>query len=207
MIELILATSSVHKIREIREMLREFEEIELFTLREFPDYHLPPETGKTFRENAELKAIHAAQALNKYVLADDSGLIVPALKGEPGVYSARYAGSDTMDGDNRKKLLAKMSSLEGLERSASFVCCLCLAGPDGLIRSEEGISEGEITEHEQGGNGFGYDSLFRKHDYNQTLAELDETTKNRISHRRKAFDRIRLTIEHLVNQSVEETLV
>lgn len=189
--EIVLATSNMHKFREFKEMLKQFSNLELLSLKHFPDYEPPEERGSTFQENALLKAEHASQHLKKYVLADDSGLVVPALKGEPGVYSRRYAGPDATDSDNRKKLLLAMKHLKSPEeRGAYFECSLAISSPQSISKCVTGICEGYIIEEERGRNGFGYDSLFIKHDYDKTFAELDENTKNRISHRRKAFERI-----------------
>ena len=99
--ELIIATTNVHKIREIRALLKPLHQLDILSLRDFPEYSQPPETGTTFEENAILKATDAARALNKWAVADDSGLVVPALGGAPGVYSARYAGERAADIDNR----------------------------------------------------------------------------------------------------------
>lgn len=195
--ELVLATHNLHKVREFREMLRDFPQLDVISLLQFPDYQLPAETGATFKENAELKALHAAQALNKWVLADDSGLAVPALEGRPGVYSARYAGEDATDGENRKKLLEEMLGLEDVQRSAYFECCLALASPEGIRKTVAAKVEGMIITSERGSSGFGYDAIFVKHDYEKTFAELDEQTKNRISHRRKALDRLRGFLESI----------
>lgn len=193
--ELILATHNLHKIREFREMLKDLKGIDVVSLRNFPDYTLPEETGKSFLENAELKAVNAAKTLNAIVLADDSGLVVPAIKGDPGVYSARYAGDDATDAENRKKLLTAMENLEDLDRSAYFECCITIAGPEGVMKSVSATCEGVIGKEEKGRNGFGYDPLFVKHDYDKTFAELEEHTKNRISHRRKALDKILAFLE------------
>lgn len=171
--------------------------IDIGSIRSSPDYQPPEETGDTFEENAKLKAIAAAKAFGKWVLADDSGLVVPALEGRPGVFSARYAGREATDLDNRKKLLKEMENLDGLQRAAFFECVLVLASPDGVKIVARGTVEGMIAEAERGRNGFGYDSLFLKHESNKTFAELDEQTKNRISHRRKAFDKLSLAWESL----------
>ena len=195
--EIILATANLHKLREFREMFKSLNHLELMSLHAFPPYRAPEETGKTFKENAILKAEHAAKHLNHWVIADDSGLVVPALKGEPGVFSRRYAGLNATDQDNRSKLLQAMKDLKGQERIAYFECALALAGPQGLKKCVEGICEGRILEESRGRHGFGYDSLFVKNDYEKTFAELDETIKNRISHRRKAFERLLHALETL----------
>ncbi len=196
--KLIIASRNVHKIREIRAMLKDSKKWDLFSLVDFPEYTPPEETGATFEENAILKATHAAQSLNAFVLADDSGLVIPALDGAPGVRSARYAGEGATDKDNRKKLLEAMEGLTEESRDGYFECCIALASPDGLEKSVSGRCEGRIIEEERGGQGFGYDSLFMKHDYSKTFAELEEDMKNRISHRRKALDKILLHLENSV---------
>jgi len=195
--EIILASTNSHKIREFREMFRGFSQFELLSLHSFHDYQSPEETGQTFRENAILKAEHAARHLRRWVLADDSGLVVPALNGSPGVHSRRYAGPHATDEDNRKKLLIELKAVEDSKRVAYFECCLALAGPEGLKKCAEGICEGLILREARGRQGFGYDSLFVKNDYEKTFAELDESVKNRISHRRKAFERLLTVLESL----------
>jgi len=178
-------------------MLKEINSIELLSLNDFPDYDPPEETGLTFEENAVLKAKAAAQALQKWVIADDSGLVVPALQGAPGVYSARYAGKQATDLENRRKLLKELEGKFNLERAAYFECVIAIASPEGLAKCVKGICEGMITMEEKGRNGFGYDSLFIKHDYNQTFGELRESVKNLISHRRKAIDKLILILESI----------
>ncbi len=197
--QIVIASHNVHKIREFRAILKPLAGLDVLSLIDFPNYHLPPETGATFEENAILKAVHAATHLDKWVLADDSGLVVPALQGAPGVYSARYAGPDATDAENRKKLLRDMLHLHDSLRQAYFECWIAIASPKGLKKVVRGISEGMILEAEKGSQGFGYDPLFIKHEYGKTFAEMDETTKNRVSHRRKAFDRILPTIEALLS--------
>ncbi len=195
--EIVIASRNVHKIREFREMLKQIKNLDITSLLNFPDYVAPEETGATFEENAALKAEHAANTLNKIVLSDDSGLVVPSLEGAPGVYSRRYSGEDATDAENRKKLLEEMNGKRELERSAYYECSLALAGPDGIKKTVRGICEGIIIEDERGRNGFGYDSLFMKHDYDKTFAELEESVKNRISHRMKAIEKILPTLETL----------
>jgi XTP/dITP diphosphohydrolase len=198
--ELVIASHNVHKIRELRDMLKAYKELRFFdilSLLNFPEYEAPPENGQTFQENAEIKAIHAAQKLGKWVLADDSGLVVPSLQGSPGILSARYAGPNATDAENRQKLLKMMTGLNDIERSGYFECWLSLASPEGIKKSVRGICEGLILREERGRNGFGYDPLFVKHDYDKSFSEIDENTKNRISHRHKALEKLLPTLETL----------
>lgn len=197
--ELVIASGNIHKIRELKAMLKPLKTLDVLSLRDFPDYIPPEETGRTFEENAILKATHAATALNHWAIADDSGLVVPALNGAPGVYSARYAGLEASDLDNRKKLLEDMKHLLDEDRSAFFECCIALVSPSGAKKLVTGICEGTLLMQDRGGGGFGYDPLFIKHGYNKTFAELEEATKNRISHRRKALDKILPYLESLLD--------
>ncbi len=195
--QLVIASTNIHKIREIKAILSQFYRFDILSLRDFPDYKPPEESGTSFKENAVLKAVVAAKVLNQWTLADDSGLVVPALGGAPGVFSARYAGEKATDADNRKKLLLNMRHLADQDRTAYFECCVALASPAGEAKTVTATCEGSILQTERGGSGFGYDPLFVKHEYNKTFAELEEATKNRISHRRKALDKILLSLESL----------
>lgn len=204
MIKLVIASTNIHKIREFRSMLKHLPHLDLLSLCDFPSYRSLEETGKTFEENAISKAVDAAQKLNLLALADDSGLVVPSLNGAPGVYSARYAGNDASDFDNRKKLLQEMQSLESDRRNCYFSCAIALASPEGLLKVVQGSCEGMIATQEKGGSGFGYDPLFIKHGYSKTFAELEESIKNRISHRRKALDKMILFLESLISSEKEK---
>ena len=195
---LVIASHNVHKIREFRAMLKHLKHIDFLSLIDFPDYTPPEETGATFEENAILKATHAAKALNAWAIADDSGLIVPALNGAPGVFSRRYAGEHATDKDNRIKLLAEMRAIDAPFRQGVFECWIALASPEGLKKCVKGAGEGMIKQEDRGNLGFGYDSIFIKYEYGKTFAELEEDTKNRISHRRKALDKIVPLIESLI---------
>lgn len=197
-VELVIASTNVHKVREFRNMLKPFGRFDILSLCDFPHYVPPEETGTTFEENATLKAEHAAKTLGRWVLADDSGLVVPALSGAPGVYSARYAGNDATDIENRKKLLEEMQSLLEEDRQAFFECAIALASPEGLKKCVKGTCEGHLLQKDRGGGGFGYDPLFVKHGYSKTFAELGDSIKNRISHRRKALDKILPSLESLM---------
>jgi XTP/dITP diphosphohydrolase len=199
--ELVIASRNVHKIREFRSMLKGLK-FDLLSLIDFPQYEPPVESGTTFKENALLKALHAAKTLQRWAIADDSGLVVDALNGSPGVLSRRYAGEHATDKENRQKLLAAMRDLQEGERQAYFECWIALASAQGLEKCVQGISEGMITDKERGGLGFGYDSIFIKHEYGKTFAELEEEVKNRISHRRKALDKLRPTLEALSEAQV-----
>lgn len=195
--ELVIASRNGHKIREFRDMFKKIKGIDVISLLDYPNYVQPPETGVTFMENALIKARDVAKQLKKWALADDSGLVVPMLNNAPGVYSARYAGENSTDLENRKKLLKSMQSLQGIERSAYFECCLALCGPNGYEKCVTGVCEGTILTEERGRNGFGYDPLFIKYDYDKTFAELSESVKNRISHRYKALEKMMVLLESL----------
>lgn len=197
--EVVIASSNLHKIRELRDMLKALSwNADLLSLLQFPSYEAPPEDGASFEENAKNKALCAAKALQRWVIADDSGLVVPALNGLPGVNSRRYAGHDSTEAENRYKLLAAMQHLQGVERSAYFECCLALVSPDGsLVKHVRGSCEGMILTEERGRGGFGYDSIFVKNEYDKTFAEMGEMTKNRISHRRKALEKLMPSLESL----------
>jgi len=200
-VEIVLATTNLHKIREFREMFKALKFVDLLSLLNFPDYIPPEETEATFEGNANLKAIHAAHALKKWVIADDSGLVVPALGGAPGIYSRRYAGEHATDKENREKLLYEMRELQSFQRSAYFQCTLALAGVDGLCKTVTGTVEGVILEEERGREGFGYDAVFQQHDSYQSFAQISSDHKNKISHRHKAFKKLVSKLEALKTAS------
>ncbi len=198
MIQLGIATSNIHKLKEFKKLLSPIEGLRLVSHRDFPGYTPPEENHDSFEGNASAKALHFAQAIGSVCLADDSGLVVPALNGEPGVLSARYAKPDAKDFENRQKLIQAITPLPERDRQAYFCCALALASPEKLIKVTVGNCEGFLILEEKGRNGFGYDPIFIKQDYHKTFAELDEDLKNRISHRRKAFDKMLLTLELLI---------
>ncbi len=185
---ILFATSNPHKVEEVRAVLKEagVEIISLADLeRDFPE---PDETGLTFAENARLKAAAYAAMSGMSVLADDSGLSVDALGGAPGVHSARYAGVGSTraerDAANNAKLLAAMAGVPEGQRSARFVCAMCLASPDGsIVAQTEGTFEGTIGFAPRGANGFGYDPLLQLPGEGRTSAELSSKEKNARSHR------------------------
>lgn len=196
--DLVLATQNKHKIREMRLFLKPIKGLEIYTLADFPGLDLPPESGTSFGENAKIKAEYVAKVTGKLSLGEDSGLVVPALNGAPGVYSARYAGLNASEKDNRTKLLKEMSPLKDDMRFAYFQCSLVLASPEGYMREVVGLCEGRIIKEERGGNGFGYDSLFIKNDYNKTFAQLHENVKNQVSHRAKALEKMSVILSGLI---------
>ena len=185
---MVLATRNRGKILEFKELLSGFE-IEVKSLNDFGP--LPPieEDGKTFEDNAYKKAYFTSKMLGFPALADDSGLIVEALDGAPGVHSARYAGEGASDEENNRKLLEAMKGAEN--RKAIFVCSIIIAVPRGPALTYEGICEGEIVHDMKGGNGFGYDPLFYYPPLKKTFAQLSLEEKNRVSHRGKAMAEFR----------------
>lgn len=169
------------------------------TLDEFPDLPETVEDADTFAGNARKKSAEAAVALGCWVLADDSGLAVDALEGAPGVYSARYAGTHGDDDANNRKLLEALSGLPDERRGAAFVCTLAVADPTGAIRLEaEGRCRGRIIRELRGPGGFGYDPLFLLPEYHRTFGELSALVKHQLSHRARAFARIRPGLERLL---------
>ncbi|HEB50279.1 MAG TPA: XTP/dITP diphosphatase [Desulfobulbus sp.] len=181
---IVLATGNKNKVREFRELLRD-SDIEIKCLDDYGPMPEPVEDGATFDDNAYKKAHHYARVLGLPCLADDSGLVVDALDGRPGVHSARYAGEDASDWDNCEKLLAEMKDKS--DRSAHFECVLSLATPGGPALTWEGRCDGEITTERRGESGFGYDPVFLSKDLGRTFAEADMEEKNRVSHRGRAL--------------------
>jgi len=145
------------------------------------------ETGSTFMENAIIKARAIAEIANMPALADDSGLCVDALNGEPGVYSARYSGARCDSKANNELLLSRLSDVQERDRSARFKCAVALVCPDGDIVTAEGAAEGIITRSYCGRGGFGYDPIFYSLDLDKTFAEASEEEKNAVSHRGRAL--------------------
>jgi XTP/dITP diphosphohydrolase len=204
--QLIIASRNIHKIRELRSMLKPYRQFDILSLLDFPSYQPLPENQDSIEANASQKAVHAAQTLNQWAIGDDTGLVVPALQGSPGVFSARYAGPGATDSDNRKKLLQSMQHLQDPDRQAYFECWLAIASPSGLKKKARGICEGTIADREKGGKGFGYDNLFIKHEYGKTFGELEEAIKNRVSHRRKALDKLHLYLESIKDALLDRRL-
>ena len=191
---LVLATRNQGKIQEFRGLLSGFE-VTVKGLDEFGPIPPAVEDGKTFEENAYKKAFHTARVLGLPALADDSGLVVETLGGDPGVRSARFAGEGATDDTNNRKLLETMD--RKANRKAAFQCVISVAVPKGPALIYEGRCEGEIASSVRGGNGFGYDPLFYYPPLEKTFAEMSADEKNRVSHRgnamrelRKEFDKV-----------------
>jgi XTP/dITP diphosphohydrolase len=188
--ELVVATRNPGKIREL-ELLLQGVVTTVVPIGSFPDLPDVDENGATFAENAVKKARIAAKATGLPALADDSGLMVDALGGRPGVFSARFAGEGAGDAANNLKLLRELAGIPASGRTAAFHCVLAFCLPDGTCRTFEGRLPGKILDEQQGDGGFGYDPLFLVPEYGQTLAQLSLEIKNRISHRGRALAEFR----------------
>ncbi len=179
----IVCTGNAHKVLELADLLPAFD------LEPLPaGTVLPPEVGKTFLDNARIKA-HAGHAMHpdRWVVADDSGLVVDALDGAPGVHSARFAGEDASDADNVRKLLRRLAPYTDPSlRTARFACVLVVVSPDGVETHATGYVEGTIASEPAGDGGFGYDPVFVPEGHERTFAELGAATKSQMSHRARA---------------------
>jgi len=199
---LVIATRNKNKLREFREILKDLQ----FEIRSLEDFGPIPEAiedGSTFEENAYKKAIHTAKVLGLPALADDSGLVVDALNGEPGVYSARYAGENATDAENCRKLI---NALQGIEnRRAHFQCVLSIAVPSGPALTYEGKCDGIIIDEKRGNNGFGYDPVFYFAKFGKTFAELSNEEKNAVSHRGRAMAEVKAEID-MIRKWLEQRL-
>ncbi len=185
----VIATRNKGKAKEFEALFKE-RGLQIKTLLDYPDIEDVEETGYTFKDNALLKAETIAEHLQTTVIADDSGLAVEALLGQPGVFSARYAGEEKDDAKNNAKLLTELADVKDQERRATFHCALALAHPQKESLVVQGELKGAITGIPRGENGFGYDSLFLLPELDKTLAELSEREKNKISHRANALGRL-----------------
>jgi XTP/dITP diphosphohydrolase len=187
--KLVLATGNRDKIKEMRELLN-LSGIKILTLDEFPDAPDVVEDGKTLEENAVKKARTIADFTGLPTVADDTGLEVEYLNGEPGVYSSRYAGESASYADNVKKLLRRLAGVPWEKRQARFRCVVALC-TKAETRTVEGKCDGLITEAPRGERGFGYDPVFYVPEFSRTFAEMGLAVKNKISHRAKAFGKLK----------------
>ena len=189
----VLATRNQHKVQEIRALVADLA-ITFLSLSDFPDLPDVVEDGSTCEENAVKKARETAVETGHWALADDTGLEVDALDGRPGVYAARYAGEHATYADNCEKLLKELKDIPVEQRGARFLTVMALSDPQGQTEVVEGELQGQITEQFYGGHGFGYDPVFYVPKANKTLAEMELSEKNEISHRGQA---LRLAIDLL----------
>lgn len=195
--KVIVATGNKDKIKEIKGILQDMDAC-VVTMKEAGFFAEPKEDGSSFLENAVIKAKAVAKEAAKddswkdaVVMADDSGLVIDALNGEPGIYSARYLGHDTSYRVKNADLIRRLSGVSGAERSARFICAIAAVCPDGKVLTAEGVMEGQIGYEERGENGFGYDPIFYLPEYGCTSAQLSPEEKNRVSHRGKALRAMR----------------
>ena len=196
---IVFATGNEGKMREVRLILADLG-MEILSMKEAgadPDI---VEDGKTFGENAEIKARAVWEQTGGIVLGDDSGLVIDWLDGEPGVYSARYMGEDTSYEIKNQALIDRLAGVEGADRSARFVCNIAAVLPDGQVVHTEETMEGRIAEKPAGHEGFGYDPILYLPEFGKTSAEITIEEKNRISHRGKALEAMKVKLKELFGE-------
>lgn len=199
---LVVGTRNAKKRQEIFEILGDLG-LEIVDLTGWPGAPEVVEDGTTFAANARKKATELALALHKWVLGEDSGLVVPALGGRPGIYSARYAGKERDDAANNARLLAELALMSDDQRAAYYVCTAALADPDGKIHAVvEGRCHGTIVKDYRGCGGFGYDPLFLIPEYWRTFGELSPRVKHALSHRARALAKLRPVLHRLATESL-----
>jgi XTP/dITP diphosphohydrolase len=206
---ILVATTNPGKVRELGAMLGG--EVEWKSLADFPAVGEVKEDGATFAENARKKACGYAEATGLWTLADDSGLVVDALGGAPGVNSARFSGErpkevdrKLLDRRNMEKVLSLLRDVRAEKRTARFVCCLCLASPEEILVETKGSVEGIIIDQPAGTGGFGYDPIFYVPQLGKTVAQLDEDQKNAISHRGNAIRKLRPLLDDLLRRQAAD---
>ena len=191
--KVFIATGNKKKIDEIKPLLKDFEVLSIADGINIPEVE---ENSDTFEGKKKKKALEIAKFLNMVAIADDSGLMVDALEGEPGVYSARYAGENANDSDNNKKLIQNLKGIGN--RKAKFVSVISVAKPNGEVHSFRGEVEGLILDEARGNSGFGYDPYFYYVAYGKTFAELELSEKNAISHRARALSKMKKEIKDIL---------
>lgn len=193
--KIIFATGNAGKMKEVREILKDLN-VEVLSMKEAGIQADVEENGKTFQENAVIKAREIMKISGEVVLADDSGLEIDYLNKEPGIYSARYMGEDTSYDIKNQTLLDRLEGVPDEKRTARFVCAIAAAMPDGSCEVVRGTMEGIIGHEIAGENGFGYDPIFFLPEYGCTSAELSPEKKNELSHRGEGLRKIRKILEH-----------
>ncbi|RJP66749.1 MAG: RdgB/HAM1 family non-canonical purine NTP pyrophosphatase [Candidatus Abyssobacteria bacterium SURF_17] len=196
--KLLLATGNRGKVREITEMLRDLP-IEIVSLREFPHVTPPVESGKSFAANARIKAETYFRQTGLVTLAEDSGLRVDYLRGQPGIFSARFARDGATDAENVRKLLRLLRGVKTGKRTAHFMCAVAIVDGKNLWTAV-GKCKGRIAARASGRSGFGYDPIFIPKGYRTTFARLGEEAKNKISHRARALRKARAILERLLTE-------
>jgi XTP/dITP diphosphohydrolase len=204
--KILVATTNPGKVAELNAMLDV--DVELLGLADFEGIAEIEEDGATFAENARKKAVGYARATGLWTVADDSGLVIDALNGAPGVKSARFSGAKDkdrtlLDHRNMAKVLTLLEDIPAEKRTARFVCCLCLAGPEKILAETEGTLKGLIADKETGHNGFGYDPIFFVPALNKTVAQLTREQKNTISHRGNAIRKLKPLLSQLLGPRSE----
>ncbi|MCP3741262.1 XTP/dITP diphosphatase [Rossellomorea sp. BNER] len=197
--KVIIATKNQGKAKEFKRMFAPLN-YDVLTLLDMPEVKDIEETGLTFEENAILKAEGVAKQLNSLVISDDSGLVVDALEGRPGVYSARYAGEEKNDEANIDKVLSELTDIPGGDRTARFYCVLAVAGPGIETKTFTGTCEGDILRERRGTNGFGYDPIFFVKEKQKAMAELRPEEKSEISHRGNALRLLEKNLPSLIHK-------
>ena len=196
---LLIATTNPNKVNEIRRVL-DGADVEVITLEGWPDLVAPEESGRTFEDNARLKATYYARATGQVTVAEDSGIEIDALGGVPGVESARYAGEETSYPEKFARLYAALDRAGTRDSAARFVCALAMASPDAILFEARGVIEGRVAHEPAGSGGFGYDPFFFYPPYGRTLGQVTPEEKLAVSHRGQAFRKLR---EHLDQQRKE----
>ena len=197
--KIVFATGNEGKMREVRLILADLG-MEILSMKEAGANPDIVENGKTFGENAQIKAQAVWEQTGGIVLADDSGLVIDYLNGEPGIYSARYMGEDTSYEIKNQALIDRLAGVEGEDRSARFVCNIAAVLPDGQVVHTEETMEGLIAMEPAGDGGFGYDPILYLPEYGKTSAEISIEEKNRISHRGKALEAMKVKLKEIFGE-------
>ena len=196
--DLVIATKNKKKLAEIKELLADLD-FNVLSIEDFPNIPDVIEDGNTFEENAKKKAVQIAEATKGLTLADDSGLEIDYLNGQPGVYSARFAGENATDTDRNNKVLSLMKDVPAEKRKARFRCAVAIANSNVYLRIVSGKCEGEIAFEPKGNHGFGYDPIFIVPEYGKTFAELGTEKKNQISHRALALKKAKELLKTVIS--------
>lgn len=198
--KIVFATGNAGKVREVKAILADLN-MEVLSMKEAGVTAEAEENGTTFAENAVIKAKDIATKIpDAIVMADDSGLVVDALNGEPGIYSARYLGEDTSYRIKNANIISRLEGVPVEKRTARFVCAIAAVMPDGMVLTTEGTIEGYIGYEERGEGGFGYDPIFMVPEYNCTTSELSPEVKNAISHRGKALQAMKVKVQEILGR-------